>query len=101
MSARGRLRRVGVFFLFLAGVCGAGLAAVTCTTPPIGWEGAGRLQTLPQPQAEVGAPASDAAVDTGTDTSTTLDSGSDTGSGSDAGSVDAGLGDGAADAADG
>ncbi len=95
MSAHSCLPRVGAFLCLLVGVSGAGLAALTCSTPPLGWQGAGRTQTLPQPQAEVGPPAADSASDTGSS------QGSGPGPGSDAGS-DAGSGDGSpGDAADG
>jgi hypothetical protein len=35
------------------------LATLACGPPPIGWQGAGRLQTLPSPETDSGAPTTD------------------------------------------
>jgi len=56
-----------------------GATVIACGPPPIGWQGAGRLQTLPSPQPEASTPSEDtgAADDTGTGTEDT--SSADTG----------------------
>ena len=41
------------------------LAAIACGPPPIGWQGAGRLQTLPAPESVVSG--TDAGTDSGSD----------------------------------
>jgi hypothetical protein len=67
-----------------------GAALIACGPPPIGWQGAGRLQTLPAPQSEAGptAPVGDTgaddtgeddADDTGADDTSTDDTGADAG----------------------
>jgi hypothetical protein len=43
-----------------------GGAFIACGPPPIGWTGAGRIQTLPAPQGEAGA-ATMPSADTGAD----------------------------------
>jgi len=52
-----------------------GGAFIACGPPPIGWTGAGRIQTLPAPQGDTG-PATMPADDTGSDDTS---SGDDTG----------------------
>jgi hypothetical protein len=65
------------------GVCLGAVAMVRCTTPPVGWEGAGRLQTLPEPQPDSGGAPADAGSDAdgamGVPDSAVLDAGSDGG----------------------
>jgi hypothetical protein len=51
----------------LAPVAFAGVGA--CTTPPVGWEGAGRLQTLPMQQPDSSPPGIDSGDDSGGDDS--------------------------------
>jgi hypothetical protein len=67
-------------------VGGALVLAVTviaCGPPPIGWQGAGRLQTLPSPETDSSAPSMMGTPDT---------SGDDTGTGGDdSGGDDTGL----------
>ena len=46
---------------------------IACTTPPIGYEGSGRMQGLPAIQVDAGGISDDAGVDAG------MDSGVDTG----------------------
>jgi hypothetical protein len=48
-------------------LCGT-LGVLACGPPPIGWQGAGRLQTLPAPQSESGPmPTGDTGDDAGDD----------------------------------
>jgi len=60
-SSRSRLRRLAWLlpFAVLAGVTGA--VAAACSAPPFGWQGAGRIQGLPE---QTTFPA-DAGADTG------------------------------------
>ncbi len=84
----------------LAGGLAAGLAGgavlFACSPPPIGWQGAGRMQSLPALQADGGGLSDDAGFDAG------MDAGMDTGmdSGVDSG-IDAGGGSGTSDASKG
>lgn len=50
---------------------------IACTTPPIGYEGSGRMQGLPAIQVDAGGISDDAGVDAGMDSG--VDSGVDTG----------------------
>jgi hypothetical protein len=58
------------------------IPAIGCTTPPVGWQGAGRSETLPQPQGDSAAPQEDSG-------DTTEDTGFDAGAELDSGAVDA------------
>ncbi len=79
-----------------AGITG-GAAFFACSPPPIGWQGAGRMQSLPAIQTDAGGLSDDAGFDTGMDSG--VDSGKDSGvdAGRDSG-VDSGSGSGTSDA---
>ncbi len=75
-----KTRWLAILAAWAAGT-GLGLAALaSCTVQPIGWQGAGRMQELPEIQMDGGGAMLDSgvdAVDTGIDTG--VDTGIDTG----------------------
>lgn len=83
------LRRVSIAAAIVVGT--SALVIVSCGPPPIGWQGAGRLQTLPTPEGTVDGGSSTATADTGAemgmDADQEIDSGADSGAeaGSDGG----------------
>jgi hypothetical protein len=58
---------VRVHLLSLGGAFAALLVGslMACSTPPIGWQGAGRMQSLPAPQPDSGGPMGDAGAGSG------------------------------------
>jgi hypothetical protein len=53
---KGRLRRSRQVLAVAGGALLGVLGSVACGPPPIGWQGAGRIQTLPAPEGDAGGP---------------------------------------------
>jgi len=86
-------KRLSGLLLVLPSLAGS-LLFWACTTPPIGWQGAGRSQMLPAPEMDAtlvtsagdsGLGAQDQEVDTG------IDAGVDAGGGPEPGPADTGV----------